>query len=58
MEIESVSCVTPANVISNRLLSRKQRKTLAVSHIFDGEKEGKLIALACSKPLRRGMTSL
>jgi hypothetical protein len=37
MEIESVSCVTQANVISNRLLSRKRRKTLAVSHIFDGE---------------------
>ena len=53
-----MSCVTPANVISNRLLSRKQRKTLAVSHIFDGEKEAKLIALACSKPLRRGMISL
>ncbi len=32
------------------VLSRKQRKTPAVSRIFDGEKEAKLIALACSKP--------
>jgi hypothetical protein len=31
-------------------LSLKQRKTPAVSPIFDGEKEAKLIALACSKP--------
>jgi transposase len=31
------------------VLSRKQRKTLSVSRIFDGEKEAKLIALACSK---------
>jgi len=30
--------------------SRKQRATPAVSPIFDGEKEAKLIALACSKP--------
>ena len=32
------------------VLSRKQRETPAVSRIFDGEKEAKLIALACSKP--------
>jgi hypothetical protein len=32
------------------VLSRKQRKTPALSRIFDGEKEAKLIALACSKP--------
>ena len=32
------------------VLSRKQRATSAVSRIFDGEKEAKLIALACSKP--------
>ena len=32
------------------VLSRKQCKTPAVSRIFDGEKEAKLIALACSKP--------
>jgi len=31
------------------VLSRKQRATPAVSRIFDGEKEAKLIALACSK---------
>src|SRR5437660_7686128 len=31
-------------------LSRKQRTTPAVARIFDGEKEAKLIALACSKP--------
>jgi transposase len=31
-------------------LSRKQRATPAVPPIFDGEKEAKLIALACSKP--------
>jgi transposase len=31
-------------------LSRKQRKAPSVSRIFDGEKEAKLIALACSKP--------
>src|SRR3979490_145625 len=30
--------------------SRKQRATPAVPRIFDGEKEAKLIALACSKP--------
>ena len=32
------------------MLSRKQRATPAVARIFDGEKEAKLIALACSKP--------
>ena len=31
-------------------LSRKQRASPAVARIFDGEKEAKLIALACSKP--------
>src|ERR1700740_3639227 len=31
------------------VLSRKQRATPAVPQIFDGEKEAKLIALACSK---------
>lgn len=32
------------------VLSRKQRATPAIERIFDGEKEAKLIALACSKP--------
>jgi Homeodomain-like domain len=32
------------------VLSRKQRATPPVVRIFDGEKEAKLIALACSKP--------
>ena len=32
------------------VLSRKQRATPAVPRIFDGEKEAKLIALACSQP--------
>jgi hypothetical protein len=32
------------------VLSRKQRVMPAVARIFDGEKEAKLIALACSKP--------
>jgi hypothetical protein len=32
------------------VLSRKQRTTPAVARIFDGEKEARLIALACSKP--------
>jgi homeodomain-containing protein len=32
------------------VLSRKQRAMPAVPPIFDGEKEAKLIALACSKP--------
>ena len=32
------------------VLSRKQRATPAVPAIFDGEKQAKLIALACSKP--------
>jgi hypothetical protein len=34
------------------VLSRKQRAAPPVSRIFDGEKEAKLIALACSKPPR------
>src|SRR5262249_25765945 len=32
------------------VLSRKPRAMPAVARIFDGEKEAKLIALACSKP--------
>ena len=32
------------------VLGRKQRATPAVARIFDGEREAKLIALACSKP--------
>ena len=32
------------------VLRRKQCKTPAVARIFDGEREAKLIALACSKP--------
>jgi hypothetical protein len=32
------------------VLSRKPRATPAVPRIFDGEKEAKLIALACSQP--------
>src|SRR5436853_3712903 len=32
------------------VLSRKQRAMPAVARIFDGEKEAKLTALACSKP--------
>src|ERR1700736_3601169 len=32
------------------VLNRKQRATPAGSRIFDGEKEAKLIALACSRP--------
>jgi Homeodomain-like domain len=32
------------------VLSRKPRAAPAVPRIFDGEKEGKLIALACSQP--------
>src|SRR6202008_1630705 len=32
------------------VLSRKKRATPAVPKIFDGEKEAKLIALACSEP--------
>src|SRR6185503_4946738 len=35
------------------VLSRKQRATPAVPPIFDGEKEAKLIALACSESIRR-----
>ena len=32
------------------VLSRKHRATSASARIFDGEKEAKLIALACSEP--------
>jgi hypothetical protein len=32
------------------VLSRKVRETPPVARIFDGEKEAKLIALACSQP--------
>ncbi len=32
------------------VLTRKKRETPPVPRIFDGEKEAKLIALACSKP--------
>jgi hypothetical protein len=32
------------------VLSRKRRVTPPVAAIFDGEKEAKLIALACSEP--------
>src|SRR5579862_6501861 len=32
------------------VLSRKQRKSSAGARIFDGEKEARLITLACSKP--------
>jgi transposase len=32
------------------VLTRKQPTRLSVPRIFDGEKEAKLIALACSKP--------
>src|SRR5271168_4950082 len=32
------------------VLSRKPRAMPAIARIFDGEKEAKLIALACSKP--------
>jgi len=34
------------------VLNRKARTTPAVPRIFDGEKEARLIALACSKPPR------
>jgi hypothetical protein len=33
-----------------RVLVRKKRKTPPVAPIFDGEKEARLIALACSQP--------
>src|ERR1700738_3506178 len=36
--------------VCEAVLSRKPRATPAVARIFDGEKEAKLIALACSKP--------
>ncbi len=31
-------------------MARKQRETPAIARIFDGEKEARLIALACSEP--------
>ena len=34
------------------VLTRKQRKTPAVKPVFDGEKQARLTALACSKPPR------
>ena len=40
------------------VLSRKQRSTPAVARIFDGEREAKLIALACSKPKGRARWTL
>ena len=40
------------------VLSRKQRATPAVARIFDGEKEAKLIALACSQPKGRARWTL
>src|SRR6266581_69740 len=39
------------------VLSRKPRAMPAVARIFDGEKEAKLIALACSKPPKGGARS-
>jgi hypothetical protein len=33
-----------------RVLTRKKREVQSVPRIFDGEKEARLIALACSKP--------
>src|SRR5271163_3735447 len=38
------------------VLSRKQRAKPAVAPIFDGEKEAKLIALACSNPPGGGVS--
>jgi hypothetical protein len=35
------------------VLSRKQRATPAITPIFDGEKEARLMALACSTPVNR-----
>ena len=46
----SVPLSAGATDCSNNRTSRKQRATPAVARIFDGEKEAKLIALACSKP--------
>src|SRR5213083_460083 len=40
------------------VLSRKPRAMPAVARIFDGEKEAKLIALACSKPKGRARWTL
>src|SRR5208282_5445240 len=36
--------------VSDAVLSRKVRERPPVARIFDGEKEAKLIALACSQP--------
>ena len=49
----SMVCRTRQQLVEEGLeavLSRKQRATPAVARIFDGEKEARLIALACSKP--------
>jgi hypothetical protein len=49
----SMVCRVRQQVVEEGLeavLSRKQRATPAVARIFDGEKEAKLIALACSTP--------
>ena len=35
------------------VLSRKERAAPAITPIFDGEKEARLVALACSTPPRR-----
>jgi len=40
------------------VLSREQRATPAVARIFDGQKEAKLIALACSTPKGRAHLSM
>ena len=40
------------------VLSRKPRMTPPVAAIFDGEKEAKLIALACSKPPKPNFNSI
>jgi hypothetical protein len=37
------------------VLNRKPRAMPAIARIFDGEKEAKLIALACSKPPKGGV---
>ena len=46
----STACASNWWIGCAAVLSRKQRATPAVARIFDGEKEAKLIALACSKP--------
>jgi hypothetical protein len=51
---QSIHGLSGAQAIGGRrleaVLSRKPRAMPAVARIFDGEKEAKLIALACSKP--------